>query len=74
MKVKCTGSLIRLQQVSVAKAMDAAVIRMLEKIGSPENVPAYLEKVKKREAVLSGFGHRVYKTVRCNTSKTELIF
>jgi citrate synthase len=26
-------------------------------------VPAFLEAVKKREKVLSGFGHRVYKTV-----------
>ena len=31
-------------------------------VGSPDNVPAFLEKVKRREAVLSGFGHRVYKT------------
>ncbi|KAH7908194.1 citrate synthase-like protein [Hygrophoropsis aurantiaca] len=39
-----------------------AVIRMLISIGSPANVPAFLESVKKREKVLSGFGHRVYKT------------
>ncbi|KAH9959592.1 peroxysomal citrate synthase [Russula dissimulans] len=39
-----------------------AVIRMLISIGSPENVPAFLEAVKRREKVLSGFGHRVYKT------------
>lgn len=39
-----------------------AVIRMLISIGGPENVPAFLEAVKKREKVLSGFGHRVYKT------------
>ncbi|KAG8954231.1 hypothetical protein FRC04_000453 [Tulasnella sp. 424] len=39
-----------------------AVIRMLVSIGHPENVPAFLESVKKRERVLSGFGHRVYKT------------
>lgn len=39
-----------------------AVIRMLVAIGSPENVPAYLAAVKRREKVLSGFGHRVYKT------------
>ncbi|KAF9068261.1 peroxysomal citrate synthase [Rhodocollybia butyracea] len=39
-----------------------AVIRMLISIGSPANVPAFLEAVKKREKVLSGFGHRVYKT------------
>ncbi|KAG6813938.1 hypothetical protein H0H92_005192 [Tricholoma furcatifolium] len=39
-----------------------AVIRMLISIGKPENVPAFLEAVKRREKVLSGFGHRVYKT------------
>ncbi|TFY67190.1 hypothetical protein EVG20_g4036 [Dentipellis fragilis] len=39
-----------------------AVIRMLISIGSPANVPAFLEAVKRREKVLSGFGHRVYKT------------
>ena len=36
-----------------------AVIRMLTRIGSPENVPEYIEKVKRKEAVLSGFGHRI---------------
>ncbi|KZS94251.1 peroxysomal citrate synthase [Sistotremastrum niveocremeum HHB9708] len=35
-----------------------AVIRMLISIGSPENVPAFVEAVKRREKVLSGFGHR----------------
>ncbi|KAI0635971.1 peroxysomal citrate synthase [Trametes polyzona] len=39
-----------------------AVIRMLISIGSPENVPAFIEAVKKKEKTLSGFGHRVYKT------------
>lgn len=39
-----------------------AVIRMLISIGSPENVPAFIEAVKRREKTLSGFGHRVYKT------------
>lgn len=39
-----------------------AVIRMLVSIGSPANVPAYIAAVKKREKVLSGFGHRIYKT------------
>ncbi|KAK0204832.1 peroxysomal citrate synthase [Desarmillaria ectypa] len=39
-----------------------AVIRMLISIGSPSNVPAFLEAVKRREKFLSGFGHRVYKT------------
>jgi len=39
-----------------------AVIRMLVDIGSPENVEAYIEKVKTKEKVLSGFGHRIYRT------------
>ncbi|OCH95352.1 peroxysomal citrate synthase [Obba rivulosa] len=39
-----------------------AVIRMLISIGRPENVPAFIEAVKRREKTLSGFGHRVYKT------------
>ncbi|KAI8980221.1 peroxysomal citrate synthase [Trametes punicea] len=39
-----------------------AVIRMLISIGSPQNVPAFIEAVKKKEKTLSGFGHRVYKT------------
>lgn len=29
-----------------------AVIRMLVNIGTPANVPAYIEKVKKKESVL----------------------
>lgn len=39
-----------------------AVIRMLISIGKPENVPAFIEAVKRREKTLSGFGHRIYKT------------
>jgi citrate synthase len=38
-----------------------AVLRMLRRIESPENVPGFLEGVKKREERLMGFGHRVYK-------------
>jgi citrate synthase len=38
-----------------------AVIRMLTDIGHVDNVPAYVERVKKGEFVLEGFGHRVYK-------------
>ncbi|PSR99247.1 citrate synthase-like protein [Coniella lustricola] len=40
-----------------------SAIRMLIEIGSPENVPAFMQKVEKRERVLVGFGHRVYKNV-----------
>ncbi|HET6947755.1 MAG TPA: citrate synthase [bacterium] len=38
-----------------------AVLRMLGEIGSKANVPAYVERVKKGEVLLMGFGHRVYK-------------
>ena len=38
-----------------------AVLVMLREIGSKDNVPAFVEKVKNREALLMGFGHRVYK-------------
>lgn len=40
-----------------------SAIRMLMEIGSPANVPAFMAKVEKRERVLVGFGHRVYKNV-----------
>ncbi|MCD6015168.1 MAG: citrate synthase [Solirubrobacterales bacterium] len=38
-----------------------AVLRMLRRIEKPENIPDFLEGVKKREERLMGFGHRVYK-------------
>ncbi|CAI2366366.1 unnamed protein product [Moneuplotes crassus] len=38
-----------------------AVLRMLMKIGSKANVPAFIEKVKNKEEKLMGFGHRMYK-------------
>jgi citrate synthase len=38
-----------------------AVLRMLDTIGSVERVPEYIERVKKHEVLLYGFGHRVYK-------------
>jgi len=38
-----------------------AVIRMLMQIGSIDNVPGYIERVKRGEVLLQGFGHRVYK-------------
>jgi citrate synthase len=38
-----------------------AVIRMLNEIGSIDNVAPYIEKVKRGENRLQGFGHRVYK-------------
>ena len=38
-----------------------AVLRMLNRIGSVDNIPAFMEGVKRREERLMGFGHRVYK-------------
>jgi len=38
-----------------------AVLRMLNRIGSLENVGAFVEGVKSGEERLMGFGHRVYK-------------
>src|SRR6185295_13238319 len=38
-----------------------AVLRMLRRIETPENVPDFLEGVKNREERLMGFGHRIYK-------------
>jgi len=38
-----------------------AVIRMLGDIGSIDRVPSFIERVKKGESRLMGFGHRVYK-------------
>merc|ERR1719159_911341 len=38
-----------------------AVLRMLQKIGSKENIPQFIADVKARKVKLMGFGHRVYK-------------
>ena len=37
-----------------------AVLRMLEEIGSVSAIPEYIERVKKGEIRLMGFGHRIY--------------
>lgn len=34
---------------------------MLEEIGSVEEIPSYIEAVKRKEKKLMGFGHRVYR-------------
>jgi citrate synthase len=38
-----------------------AVLKMLERIGSVENIPSFLAGVKEKKYVMFGFGHRVYK-------------
>ena len=37
------------------------VLRMLDEIGSKKNIPEFIKKVKAGEALLMGFGHRIYK-------------
>src|SRR5581483_3075331 len=37
------------------------VLKMLDEIGSKENIPAYIERVKAGQVKLMGFGHRIYK-------------
>ena len=34
---------------------------MLVRIGTPDNIPAFLAGVKNKKEKLFGFGHRVYK-------------
>ena len=38
-----------------------AVLKMLQRIGTMDNIPAFMEGVKRKEERLMGFGHRVYK-------------
>jgi citrate synthase len=37
------------------------VLRMLDEIGTKDNVPAYIKRVKDDRVKLMGFGHRIYK-------------
>jgi citrate synthase len=39
-----------------------AVLRMLSEIGSLQNIPGFIKRVKAGEGRLMGFGHRVYKS------------
>jgi len=39
-----------------------AVLRMLNEIGSVDNIPDFMDSVRKGERRLMGFGHRVYKS------------
>ena len=52
-------------------AANEAVLSQLELIGTPEKVPLFIDRVKKGECRLMGFGHRVYKNYdpRCRIIK-----
>ncbi len=39
-----------------------AVLRMLQEIGSVQQVPGFIQRVKRGEVRLMGFGHRIYKS------------
>ncbi len=39
-----------------------AVLRMLQRIGSVDDIPDFMDGVKRKEERLMGFGHRVYKS------------
>lgn len=39
-----------------------AVLKMLHEIGSVDKVPAFIQKVRVKEVLLMGFGHRIYKS------------
>jgi len=39
-----------------------AVLRMLRQVGSKANVPEFIQRVKRGEGRLMGFGHRIYKS------------
>ena len=43
-------------------AANEGTVRMLEQIGDPSSIPAFILKVKSGQAKLMGFGHRVYKS------------
>ncbi|KAA8495898.1 Citrate synthase 3, peroxisomal [Porphyridium purpureum] len=38
-----------------------AVLRMLQRIETPDNVASFIDKVKNRDEKLMGFGHRIYR-------------
>jgi citrate synthase len=45
-------------------------LKIFEEIGTVENISAYLEKVKRKEKKLTGFGHRIYK---CHDPRSVII-
>lgn len=71
--MRCVGSAQADPYVAAAAAAAAlsgrfradgmsAVLRMLRSIGRPENVPGFIERVKRERLEPAGFGHRLYRT------------
>ena len=46
-----------------------AVLRMLSRIGSPADIPAFLEAVKARKEILFGFGHRCARVLTAGAGR-----
>lgn len=40
-----------------------AVLNMLREIGTPDRIPAFLDRVRREKRSVPGFGHRVYRTL-----------
>ena len=70
--MRCVGSALTDPYLATAAAAAALagplhgganeeVLKMLDEIGSKENVSAYVKKIKDGHGKLMGFGHRVYK-------------
>ncbi|KAJ3098140.1 hypothetical protein HDU97_004286 [Phlyctochytrium planicorne] len=51
-----------------------AALRMLEEIGSVDNIPAFIAEVKAKKRKLMGFGHRIYKRARLMRQIAERVF
>lgn len=59
--ISLSGATAALYGPSHGGANEAA-LKMLEEIGSVENIPAFIADVKAKKRRLMGFGHRVYKS------------
>jgi citrate synthase len=57
----CTASAASALAGPLHGGANEEVLKMLKEIGSKDNVPAYIKKVKEGHGKLMGFGHRVYK-------------
>ncbi|KAJ3099155.1 hypothetical protein HDU96_010790 [Phlyctochytrium bullatum] len=51
-----------------------AALRMLEEIGTVDNIPSFIAEVKAKKRKLMGFGHRVYKRARLMRQIAERVF
>ena len=57
----CTASAASALAGPLHGGANEEVLKMLDEIGSKDNVPAYIKRVKEGHGKLMGFGHRIYK-------------